>query len=199
MQQRSGFMNQMEKLIKLLKDNNGHISRKMVSEKGIPTVYLTRLVNEGKLERVRQGIYIDKDYLEDDLYTMSLKYPNIVFSRRTALYLNNLSNRSINVIEANVPKNYNNKNMGNIKVYRVNEMYYKTGIEYVETSFGNLVPTYNMERCICDLYILNDFDLEQRKYAVDYYLNQKINIERLYRYAKKFKIYDKMLGIFEMR
>ncbi|HHT55752.1 MAG TPA: type IV toxin-antitoxin system AbiEi family antitoxin domain-containing protein, partial [Acholeplasma sp.] len=191
-------MTNQDKILKILEDNNGHISRKTIVENDIPTIYLTRLVNEGIIERVSKGIYVDVNYLQDELYTFSLKYPKLVFSRRTALYLNNLSNRSIGVIEANVPRNYNNKNINDIKIYRVNEITYETGKEYIKTDFGNLVPTYNIERCICDLYLLDDYDLEQRKYAIDYYITQGINRERLYEYSKIFGIYEKMLGIFEV-
>lgn len=177
-----------DKILKILEENNGHISRKTIVDMGIPTIYLTRLVNQGRIERVDRGIYIDVNYLQDELYILSLKYPKLIFSRRTALYLNNLSNRSIGIIEVNVPKDYNNKNISDIKIYRVNKSIYETGKEYISTDFGNLVPTYNMERCICDLYLLDDFDLEQRKFAIDYYVSQGINREKLYKYSKTFGI-----------
>lgn len=191
-------MSYEDKIIKLIKENNGHISRKMLVEDNIPTTYLTRLVNKGTIERVSRGVYIDVDYLEDEFYVISLKYPKLIFSRRTALYLNNMSNRSIDKIEANSTRNYFNENIKDIKIYRVNEEVYETGITDVITPFGNIVKTYNMERCICDLYLLDEYDIEQRKYAIDYYLTKKVNLERLYKYANKFGIYDKMLGIFEV-
>lgn len=170
----------------------------MLVENNIPTTYLTRLVNKGTIERVSRGVYIDVNYLEDEFYVISLKYPKLIFSRRTALYLNNMSNRSIDKIEANSTRNYFNENIKNIKIYRVNKEIYETGITDVITPFGNIVKTYNMERCICDLYLLDEYDIEQRKYAIDYYLTKKVNLERLYKYANKFGIYDKMLGIFEV-
>jgi len=47
-----------DKILKILEENNGHISRKTIVDMGIPTIYLTRLVNQGRIERVDRGIYI---------------------------------------------------------------------------------------------------------------------------------------------
>lgn len=191
-------MNYEEKILDIVRNNNGHTNSGQIKEKGIPTIYLTRLVNKGRLLRVERGIYVLPNIIEDEFYINSLKYNNIVYSRKTALYLNNLSNKSIRSIDANVPINYSNANIKTVKIYRVNSIIYQTGITKVVTPYGNEVKTYDKERCICDLFALDIYDDEEIRFAINEYRKERIDYEKLYSYAAILKVLEKVKGIFEI-
>lgn len=187
-----------ERILEIVRNNKGHTNNGYIKEQGIPTIYLTRLVNKGLLMRVERGIYVLPHILEDEFYINSLKYNGIVYSRKTALYLNKLANKSIRNIEANVTFNYSNPNIKTLKLYRVNNVTYQTGITKVVTPYGNEVKAYDKERCICDLFILDIYDNEEIRFAINEYRKDKVNYEKLYKYAESLKVLDKVKSIFEV-
>lgn len=191
-------MNYEEKITNIIKENNGHINNSHIISLGIPTIYLTRMVRKGKLIRVDRGIYVLPNIIEDEFYINFLKYKNIVYSRKTALYLNNLANKSIRSIDANVPLNYSNTNINAIKVFRVNNTVYQTGIAKVVTPYGNEVKAYDKERCICDLFALDIYDSEEIRFAINEYRKERIDYEKLYSYAETLNVLDKVKVIFEV-
>ncbi len=197
-QQRSVSVNFEEKIVNILKTNKGHINNRLIKQLGIPTIYLTRLVNKGLIVRVERGIYVLPDIIEDEFYINSLKYNNIVYSRKTALYLNKLANKSIRSIDANVPLNYSNANIKALKIYRVNDVTYQTGITKVITPYGNEVKAYDKERCICDLFVLDIYDNEEIRFAINEYRKERIDYEKLYNYAESLKVLDRVKTIFEV-
>ena len=160
--------------------NNGYITNKMLQDNNIPTIYLTRLFKQGKIEKVEHGIYMLKDYFEDDFYTLSLKYSRLVFSKKTALYLNGLTNQQLEYFEADFPSGYNISNVKNVKSYVVSNKKYNLGISEVITPLGNKVKCYNKERCICDLFIHEKNDIEEIKYIIYKYKELGIDYDLLY-------------------
>ena len=52
------FMNKEEQILKLIEDNNGVITTKEIAQNDINRVFLTRLVNKGQLERIKNGLYV---------------------------------------------------------------------------------------------------------------------------------------------
>lgn len=182
-------------IIDLATNNNGYILYSMLVENKIPTIYLSRMVEKEILEKVSVGIYITKDTIRDDFYINSLKYSRMVYSRKTALYLNNLTNRQFVEYQANFPYNYNVSNVKGIKCHLVRNMKYELGVTLVETPFGNKVKCYDRERCICDLFIYNDFTEEEIAYAINEYVNVYLNYEKIYKYAKILGIYEKIKNV----
>ena len=81
-----------DKIIKLNK--NGYILAKDLKENNIPSVYLTRLERLNTINKVHRGIYVLKDVAEDELYINSLVYNDLVYTNRTALYLNELISKN---------------------------------------------------------------------------------------------------------
>ena len=51
-------MNKEEQILKLIEDNNGVITTKEIVDSNINRIFLTRLVNKGELERVKNGVYV---------------------------------------------------------------------------------------------------------------------------------------------
>ena len=188
----------IELIEKICKGNNGYVTDQMVKKNKIPTIVITRLVRKGVLFKVARGVYLHKDYPEDQLFTFCLAYSKFVYSKNTALYLNNLSNRRMTKIYVNVPRNYNlNIVPEGLVINRVNEVNYNLGLIDLETPFGNKVKSYDKERCICDLFLF-DNDLEEIKFALNEYIKGSYDIVKLYEYAKQLKIYERVKLIIEL-
>ena len=146
-------MDHPEKLKKLIQKQHGTVLSSDLDRNEIPRVYLRKMLSEGQLERVGRGVYVSVDSIEDDMYFMQTKYPKLIYSHETALYLHGLSDRAPFQYSASVPSGY--KVVGNVadrfKIYYVKKELHEQGVETVKSAHGNPIRTYILERTICDL------------------------------------------------
>lgn len=142
-----------KKLEELIKQRHGTILSSDLDKYEIPRTYLSMLVAEGKLERVDRGIYVYTDAVHDEMFAMQNKYPKLIFSHETALFLHGLSDRTPFAYSATVPSGY--KVVENIsercKVFYIKKDLHIAGVTTENTSFGNPIKVYNVERTICDI------------------------------------------------
>ena len=68
----------INKILKIMKKNNEIITPAQLEEKGISRVYLSRMEEEGIIERIDRGIYATKDFKYDEYYLFQLKYPKAI-------------------------------------------------------------------------------------------------------------------------
>ena len=95
-----------------------------------------------------------------------------------------------------VKAGYNATHLRNkgIRIYQIKADVAELGAIDVQTSLGNTVRAYDMERTICDiLRHKSSMDMQIFQYAMKEYMasNQK-NLNHLMVYAKKFQIDDAM-------
>ena len=146
-------MNYLEKLEKLIQKQHGTVLSADLDIYEIPRIYLQMMVAEGKLERVDRGVYVSIDAIEDEMYAMQTKYPKLIYSHETALYLHGLSDRTPFEYSASVPSGY--KVVGSVadrfKIYYIKKELHELGVETVKSSHGNPIRAYDVERTVCDL------------------------------------------------
>ena len=191
-------MSNEEKLKEFLNNNHGYITTSEFLNIGISKPLIQRFIDDGIIERINHGLYMDTNIFKDEYYILQNKYPLAIFSYNTALHILNLTNRTPDVIDITVPRD--KKVRGNYNVHRVSKKYYGIGIIDEISSLGNPIKVYNAERCICDMLRSTDeFDLELQNRVLNYYWNSKDkNIDLLLEYAKIFNIYDKVNTIVEV-
>lgn len=178
-------------IIDIMNNNHGYITSKEITSKGIHRMYLKKLCDDGIIEKVGTGVYIDKAIIPDYYYIMSLELPNIVYSHMTALYFHDLSIKAPNdSFDITVPNNYYNYKLKKHNVFYCDKDSYEIGITNVETPMGHLVRAYDMERCICDIIkSKNRMDFELVKYSIKAYLKRKEkDLTKLSMYADKLGV-----------
>ena len=147
------MMNYLEKLEKLIQKQHGTVLSADLDIYEIPRIYLQMMVAEGKLERVDRGVYVSIDAIEDEMYAMQTKYPKLIYSHETALYLHGLSDRTPFEYSASVPSGY--KVVGSVadrfKIYYIKKELHELGLETMKSSHGNPIRAYDVERTVCDL------------------------------------------------
>ena len=186
-------MDYKDKIILLAENNNGYITTKEVIKNNIPNIYLTQLVDEGKLLRTSRGLYMFPDCFEDEYYKFQLTNSNAIFSLETALYLHNFSDRVPTVYNITVPSNYG----GNLlKEENVNLLYVKN--EFHE--MGQTIKVYDIERTICDIIKhKNKVDPEIFSKALKEYSHYKEkNMNNLIIYARKLNVEDEVRSYMEV-
>ncbi len=184
-------MRNYTKLLELAKQNNGYVFTKDLSQNKIAKDYLKFAVEDGILEKVARGIYIESDKFVDLLYVYQMNYSKVVFSSFTSAYLWNLTTRDTEIIYGATPLNYFAKSSHNNTVLvRENDDIYNLGITTIKTMFGNIVKCHDIHRTICDLF--------SDKYVGDKF----VQVEALKNYLKlpnkdtiKLMKYAKVLGV----
>lgn len=194
------IMNYEEKILKLFK--NSYLETSTVVKNNIPKIYLTKLLNENKIERIGRGIYIKKDDMIDEFTILQAKSKNAIFSNMTALYLHGLSNRIPINYDITVPFSYNGslQKQNNVNLYYCKRELLELGMIKYQLESGNDIIVYDIERTICDI-IKNknklDSELFNKAIREYFYSNNKDNL-KLYQYAKALKIEKKVNNTFEV-
>ena len=190
----------INKILKIMKNNKGIITSSQIESYGIPRVYLSKMVEKNIIERIERGIYVTKDYKYDEYYLFQLRYPKTVFSYNTALYFYEMTERTPIKMDVSISKNYNPHRFKDIvNVYRINDELFELGIVYKKSPQGMKVRTYNLERTICDIIKDKDsIDIEIRNKAIKKAIKSKeFNASKMFEYAKKMNIYDKVKNYME--
>ena len=195
-------MNDEEKILKLMKNNNGLIKTSEIVSNKINKMALIRLVQKGIIERIERGLYIDSNKMEDSYFIFQYKCPKAVFSHETALYFHDLSDRTPIELMITVPSGYNSRLLkdNNYKFSYIKDELYELGKIKIKTPYGNDVYCYDIERTICDI-IRDKNKIEKYQFidALKRYSDLKIkDILKLYNYAEKFNIRNEVKNYMEV-
>ena len=185
-------MSKEEQILNLIKVNNGIITSKEVSKHGINRIFLTRLVKSGKIERVKNGLYVSPNTWGDEYFNIIYGI-NAIFSYDTALYIVGLCETVPSIYHITVCRGYNGKlnHVDNVKLHFVKKEIFELGKIEIKSPQGQIITCYNAERCICDLLKNKDKeDLETVKYAITEYLRDKQNrdLPKLVEYSKRLNV-----------
>ena len=189
-------MNQEKIMDSLLEAGNGYLFTSAVMENGISSMQLASYVKSRNMERIAHGVYISDDVWPDELYLLSQKNKNAIFSHETALFLHGLMEREPVRISMTVCPNYNATHLRKrgIRVYQVKDELFTLGICNVKTNFGNPVNVYDKERSICDI-VKNRRNMDVQTFQTamkEYMQNRDKKLPILMQYAQKLGIDEKM-------
>lgn len=189
-------MTQSEQIEKLITANGGMIQTSQITDVGISKTALYQYVKANDMEQISHGVYATKNTWTDVMYLVHLRCKQAVFSHETALFLHDLTDREPLEYEITVKTGYNPSKLKDdgIKVYTIKKELHREGIITMQTSFGHLVPVYNMERTICDIIRnRNNTEIQTFQTALKQYARRKDkNLRLLMQYAAEFHV-DKIL------
>lgn len=195
-------MDYENQILKFMKNNSDSITIEEVNKLNIPRITLTRLVNKGLMERVKTGLYVLKNSWGDEYFNLIYGSNYAIYSHLTSLYFNDLCERVPMEYDITVKQNYagNLRKEKKVKLYYVSDEQYDLGLIQIKSPQGRIIKCYDAERCFCDLIKCKDkIYLEYLKYAFnEYYKVQKKDIKKLYEYAKKLNVYDKVKEFMEV-
>jgi len=175
--------------------DNGIITSRAITEKGIHRSVLSRMVAEGDIVQLSRGIYMLEQEWEDELYVLQQKYKRGIFSNETALYLWGYSERVPIRFDMTFPTNYNAPSLKeeNVTVRRVINQNFELGVTSIKTPAGNMVNVYDIERCLCDILKGSGGDIQTIQFSMKKYLQSKDrDINKLMKYAKQLRVESKV-------
>ena len=109
------------------------------------------------------------------------KSKNAIYSNTTALYLHGFSNRIPIKYDITINNGYNEslQKEKNVNLFYTKRELLVLGVINYKLDFGNTIRVYDLDKTICDII-------------------KKKNTLKLYEYAKKMNIYNKVKDTFEV-
>ena len=198
-------MNQnFNKLDKLMEIGDGSISRKDALANGVPPATFTRYVRLNQLVKIRRGVYAKTEGAVDDLYQFQRRYPKIVYSGITALYLLGLTDRIPDLMEFTVVKGYRvrKESVGSQAICHIenNAELFGMGNVNSKTIFGNTVTCFSKEKMVVEMIRKRDeYDSDLFLKALKTFLKgTDKHMDFLFEYARMRKIEEKAYRILEV-
>ena len=160
------------------------------------------LDKEDKIERVSRGVYIKKNVLVDEFIVLQGKSKYAIYSNTTALYLHGFSNRIPIRYDITIKSGYKGslQREDNVNLFYTKKELLDLGVINYKLDSGNIIRVYDLDKTICDI-IKNKkrIDAEIFNKAIrEYFYSKKKNTLKLYEYAKKMNIYNKVRDTFEV-
>lgn len=176
--------------------NGKYLKTEDVVKANIPKVYLTKMVRKGLIKRVKSGLYMNLETFPDSMYENLSKSKYGIYSSLSSLYLLDMCKRIPIIYDITVPTGYKGylQKLDNVKLYYVSKDIYEVGLIEVKDMFGNILRCYDLERTICDIVKYYDkLDRELCNKALIEYFSENHDEKKLFLYAKKLKIYNKLI------
>lgn len=186
----------------MVKEGDGVLMRKSAREKGIHQEYIRLFKEENDMEELMPGVYSDKNMFTDELHILQKRYTRGIYSHETALSLWDMTDIIPMEYLMTFPRGYNNPNLKSlgVKIKFTPEEHYEIGKTTIKTTFGNDVIVYDRERTLCDLF--HTRHKADKSVVLDaikrYTQSDDTDYQKLMRYAKLFKVDDKIRPYLEV-
>lgn len=185
-------MNMNTTILDAIRKNNNLITTSQIIDLGFSKTLLTKYVKAGLLERSSHGVYSLPYTLQDDMFIMMSHSSKIVFSHDSALFLNQLSDRTPFRHSITIPSNasLSYKVRDGCNIFYIKPELHGLGMIERKTTYGNLVKCYNAERTVCDfLRSRNRCDEEMVISAIkNYTASSFMNLNLLADYSEQLKV-----------
>lgn len=181
------------KLAEIADENNGIIKTSMVEEKGISRVVLTKYVNQGKIIKIKKGLYLLSNDFVDEYYLIQVQCSKAIFSHRSSAYLLGLSDRTPHNLDLTVPQGTNvsrfKKSFHDVTFHYVQNDLHKLGLIKIKSPQGADILCYDAERCVCDLIRNKDkTDIQVYSQVIRTYFDSNVDKRKVLNYSKLLKV-----------
>ena len=194
-----------KEILKMVIENNGGIAKTSdFAAGGINKYEVAAFCKEGAIERIRRGFYQfpqSKNITEEQLIQKLL--PQGIICVESALFHYGYSDFSPREWSIAVPRTAS-RVVKNIEEFPMKAYYIQKNFLDIGKSTSNfngvILPVYDRERTICDCFKYRTrLDNEMFNKALNAYVgDKKKNLKNLSNYAKKMRIYKKMMDVMEV-
>ncbi len=188
----------VQEVVELFKRHKYYLTSSQLVEFRVHTSLIRKMLDEGRLEKVKRGLYRlpaeaipDTENFTFDYFDAAIAVPEGIFCLTTALHYYGLSTKRPSVFDIAIPRTRRTPKLYTVAVrfYRFQEPYFSYGMKEIETSVAT-IRMYDKEKSICDAFrqrrlIGEDIALE----SLNTYLKQSDkNINKLLETARLCKV-----------
>ena len=185
----------MQNVIEIFKKNYGYAYLKDLKAHGIHTDSIRKLLNEGKIEKIKPGLYKLTDFpmlAHQGMVDACMAIPKAVVCLHSALSYYELTTTVPSMIMVALPREAKPPRIQYppVKIFYFSSQNYKAGIEIVKTESGNF-RIYNIEKTIVDCFRYRNRLGEDVAVAglKNYIHEKKPDLNRLFHYARVGRMY----------
>ncbi len=197
-------MNQKGLVQKVIKDNGGIAKTADFAAAGLKNYNVAALCKEGFIERIRRGVYElpGSDQITEEQLLHKL-LPQGIVCVESALFHYGYSDFAPRAWSVAIPRTASRAvsriEEFPVKAYYIQKEYFLIG-KSVENFNGVELAVYDRERTICDCFkYRTKLDRETFSKALNAYIaDERKNLANLSWYAKKMKLYAKMMNVMEV-
>lgn len=196
-------MNLSERLLEIAEEKKLIKPKDLVAEK-IPTVYLSRLVKQGKLMQVGKGLYsLSETQFDENQSLLEVQHlvPKGVFCLLTALQFHNLTTQNPFQIWLAVDRNAAVPRIRSVqnRIFRMSGEMFSTGIEEHQVE-GGTIRVYSPAKTVADCFkYRNKVGLDVAMEALrDAWRKRLITMDELWRFAEINRVAKVMLPYAQM-
>lgn len=198
-------MNEIDdRIYKVFKAGNGYARTKDIIYAGIHNVYLNKLLEDGRIEKIKRGLYRWNGMNETSyqgIVDVSKAIPGGVICLLSALSFYNLTTTKPMEVSIAVSKKRKvvKPDYPPTKIYYFMDDIFKAGVE-VQRIGNNEVLMYDREKTICDcIKYKNQLGMDIIKEALhEYVKNTNRNFELLMKYAEICKVKSTLKNYLEV-
>lgn len=180
-----------DELIALMRDGCGRITTKQARDAGYSSSMLQLLESQGAVVQETRGVFALSDTPLDDFAVVSLRWPKIVFSHVSSLYLLGMTDIVPSIYEISLPQGYKDEKIleeyPNSIIYHENTRLFGVGIIDGVSPTGTPLRLHDRERSVCDLVLSRKRGLADTQLLRDtmkaYFGFREKNLPQLMRYA----------------
>ena len=172
----------------LLQAEGGIVKTEVLRKNGFSSRDIKRLLDDGRLERIKQGHYLGKERDISDIEIVASLIPTGVLCLFSAVEYYELATVNPTEICISLPRDTKCPILPSnflVKIYHMTGIHFEAGITEVEVN-GAMVRMYDIEKTVCDCF---KYDNEvERNIALEvlknYMARGNCNIQKLLEYAK---------------
>lgn len=181
-----------EAVIEVFKTLGGVLTKKELDANGVSFYHIRQLLEEGSLERIKQGVYRLTVVENDEMLEVQKLIPQGVFCMYSAALLHELTTFTPSEYHVAIP----HKSKVTLPDYPPVKLYYWDGDLFSlgwKEEFINGIPVrvFDREKTVCDMIKFRSKAGEDlaKEVLKEYLRGKGRNLNKLLEYSKKLKIY----------
>lgn len=197
-------MNKLQIVKDAINQYDGIVKTSQLISLGLTSSDVAKLCKKNEIERIRNGFYIlPGQFIFSDEKLISVFIPEAIVCVETALYHYGYSDFAPRQWNLAVPRTFSRSKL-NISNVPINVRYIDNSVinvgQTTDLFNGISLSVYDRERTICDCFKYRSrldneiFNMAIKKYILDH--NKKLS--NLGIYAKKLKVYNKVMNLMEV-
>ena len=195
-------MNLSERLLEIAAEKKLIKPKDLTAEK-VPTVYLSRLVKQGKLLQIGNGLYTLPEILDENQSLLEVQHlvPKGVFCLLTALQFHNLTTQNPFQVWIAVDRNAAVPRIRSVqnRIFRMSNEMFSAGIEEHQVE-GGTIRVYSPAKTVADCFkYRNKIGLDVAMEALrDAWRKRLITMDELFHFAKINRVTNVILPYVRM-
>lgn len=189
-------------IITVLSNERSIIRTRELNEQGITNYEISKLVAEGIIEKLYQGVYTLGDIHELELMDVNVVVENGVVSLvSAAFYYKLISGEEEGKITVTLNRDQKPPKIPYdlFSYYYTTSKFYNIGLNVID-QHGRKLKIYDLERTVCDIVRhRSKYDSNLLREVLENYLkNDQADIDKLLEYSKSLRIYNVMVQYLEI-